>query len=552
MENNLNQNILKNIGIVFEKSKGCKLESKLFMEIDNELFVLADYFKTSKTQAFFIAMLFTLSYKGEFVNMKELVEHFECNPVRLLEYNDDLEALYEKRIFIKKKRRLRFESESENDLLQINQKFARAILKKESVPDLGNSSFENVAELLEKLYDYGIQRHNDEISTDELYIRTMEIINSNLHFPLIKKIKGYELEMPDMYIFLYLIWKTLTGYNTCYMDQITDGVFDSASQKILYIQNFLAGNNYLLKKNLIETLESEFFNDNEVKLSNQSIDILNDFGLKLFFQKKKRDNVIIPSKIPSRNMIYDENEKRQVSLLKDLLHEDNLTKTQSRLSERNMPKGITILLHGLPGTGKTETVMQLAKESDREIMKVEISKSKSMWFGKSEKIIKQIFTEYRLFTEECKHTPILLFNEADAVISKRRELSSSNISQTENTIQNIILEELENFEGILFATTNLVKNLDPAFDRRFLFKVKFEKPGISTKAKIWKLKLPKLSLPDCEALATQFDFSGGQIDNIARKKEISEIINGEKVDFEKIVEFCEEEILVGKRVRIGF
>lgn len=552
MENNLNQNILKNIGIVFEKSKGCKLESKLFMEIDNELFVLADYFKTSKTQAFFIAMLFTLSYKGEFVNMKELVEHFECNPVRLLEYNDDLEALYEKRIFIKKKRRLRFESESENDLLQINQKFARAILKKESVPDLGNSSFENVAELLEKLYDYGIQRHNDEISTDELYIRTMEIINSNLHFPLIKKIKGYELEMPDMYIFLYLIWKTLTGYNTCYMDQITDGVFDSASQKILYIQNFLAGNNYLLKKNLIETLESEFFNDNEVKLSNQSIDILNDFGLKLFFQKKKRDNVIIPSKIPSRNMIYDENEKRQVSLLKDLLHEDNLTKTQSRLSERNMPKGITILLHGLPGTGKTETVMQLAKESDREIMKVEISKSKSMWFGKSEKIIKQIFTEYRLFTEECKHTPILLFNEADAVISKRRELSSSNISQTENTIQNIILEELENFEGILFATTNLVKNLDPAFDRRFLFKVKFEKPGISTKAKIWKLKLPKLSLPDCEALATQFDFSGGQIDNIARKKEISEIINGEKVNFEKIIEFCEEEILVGKRVRIGF
>ena len=552
MENNLNQNILKNIGIVFEKSKGCKLESKLFMEIDNELFVLADYFKTSKTQAFFIAMLFTLSYKGEFVNMKELIDHFECNPVRLLEYNDDLEALYEKRIFIKKKRRLRFESESENDLLQINQKFARAILKKESVPDMGNSSFENVAELLEKLYDYGIQRHNDEISTDELYIRTMEIINSNLHFPLIKKIKGYELEMPDMYIFLYLIWKTLTGYNTCYMDQITDGVFDSASQKILYIQNFLAGNNYLLKKNLIETLESEFFNDNEVKLSNQSIDILNDFGLKLFFQKKKRDNVIIPSKIPSRNMIYDENEKRQVSLLKDLLHEDNLTKTQSRLSERNMPKGITILLHGLPGTGKTETVMQLAKESDREIMKVEISKSKSMWFGKSEKIIKQIFTEYRLFTEECKHTPILLFNEADAVISKRRELSSSNISQTENTIQNIILEELENFEGILFATTNLVKNLDPAFDRRFLFKVKFEKPGISTKAKIWKLKLPKLSLPDCEALATQFDFSGGQIDNIARKKEISEIINGEKVDFEKIVEFCEEEILVGKRVRIGF
>jgi len=552
MEKEVNQNILKNIGIVFEKSKGCKLEPNFFREIDSELCMLSSYFKTSKTQALFIVMIFTLSYKARDIGMQELLDHFECNPVRLLEYNDDIEALYEKRIFTKKRPRLRFESESMQDVLQIDQQFARAIIKRKPVPDMGNLNCENVADLLEKVYDYGAQRNNDEISTDELFLRTQEILNINNHFPLIKKVLGYELQTQDLFFFLYLIWKALTGYETVYIDQATDGIFDRGADKVSFIQKFLAGQNDLVKRDLIETVESEFVNDDEVKLSNNALKILNDCGLKLLTNRKKRDNVILPSKIPARKLIYEESEKKQVGLLKDLLQEDNLIKTQSRLAERNMPKGITILLHGLPGTGKTETVLQLAKGCGREIMKVEISKSKSMWYGKSEKLIKQIFTEYKFFAEECKHTPILLFNEADAIISMRRELNSSNISQTENTIQNIILEELETFEGILFATTNLVKNIDPAFDRRFLFKVKFEKPGISSKAKIWKLKLPRLSIPDCETLATQFDFSGGQIDNIARKKEISEIINGEKVDFEKIIEFCEEEVLVGKTMRIGF
>ena len=117
------------------------------------------------------------------------------------------------------------------------------------------------------------------------------------------------------------------------------------------------------------------------------------------------------------------------------------------------------------------------------------------------------------------------------------------MGQTENAIQNIILEELENFEGILFATTNLVSNLDPAFERRFLFKVEFQKPDMAVKAKIWNSKLPNLSKTECEALATQFDFSGGQINNIVRKKEIHEIVYGLSVDFNNIVDYCKTELL---------
>lgn len=175
-----------------------------------------------------------------------------------------------------------------------------------------------------------------------------------------------------------------------------------------------------------------------------------------------------------------------------------------------------------------------------------------MWFGGSEKAIKRIFTDYKAFSKECDRTPILLFNEADAIISKRKETGSSNTSQTENAMQNILLEELENFEGILIATTNLANNLDSAFERRFLFKILFQKPKTQVRAEIWKSKLPFLHINDCYLLAEKFDFSGGQIDNILRKNEIHEIIHGEKVSLENLMVLCSEEIITNQTSQIGF
>jgi SpoVK/Ycf46/Vps4 family AAA+-type ATPase len=207
----------------------------------------------------------------------------------------------------------------------------------------------------------------------------------------------------------------------------------------------------------------------------------------------------------------------------------------------------------LPGTGKTEAVLQFARETGREIFKVDISRSKSMFFGESEKIIKRIFTDYRTYAKKCERMPVLLFNEADAIISKRTDIRRSNVAQTENAMQNIILEELENFEGIFFATTNLVSNLDPAFERRFLFKIEFLKPEFPVKSKIWKSKLPNLSQQECETLAGCFDFSGGQINNIVRKNEIHEIIHGLNVNFNTIVDYCKTELITKNHGnRIGF
>ena len=226
----------------------------------------------------------------------------------------------------------------------------------------------------------------------------------------------------------------------------------------------------------------------------------------------------------------------------------------NRLKEKGRRQGFACLFYGAPGTGKTESVLQLARKTGRDIMQVNISQVKSMWVGESEKNIKAIFDRYRTIAKHSKRVPILLFNEADAIIGKRREGAERSVDKMENSIQNIILQEMESLDGIMIATTNLVQNMDHAFERRFLYKVKFEKPELAQRTKIWQSMMPRLSADMAGKLASSFDFSGGQIENITRKCDIESILYGDDyVTDEKIEQYCREEKIVKKgSVRIGF
>jgi SpoVK/Ycf46/Vps4 family AAA+-type ATPase len=198
---------------------------------------------------------------------------------------------------------------------------------------------------------------------------------------------------------------------------------------------------------------------------------------------------------------------------------------------------------------------QLARETGRDIMVVDISETKSKWFGESEKCIKQLFDRYRGAVKTSYLAPILLFNEADAVISKRMELveNARTVDQTENAMQNIILQELENLEGILIATTNLTKNMDRAFERRFLYKIEFSRPAAEVRASIWQSIVPSISASDARTLALAYDFSGGQIENIARKRTVNSIISGAGISVDKLKLLCDEEILEKDTAKkIGF
>jgi len=236
-----------------------------------------------------------------------------------------------------------------------------------------------------------------------------------------------------------------------------------------------------------------------------------------------------PQSIVEKQLYYPPRTQEAVNALVSLLQKDNFHCIQKRLSERRMRTGFACLFSGSPGTGKTETAHQIARISGRGIMEIDIASTKSKWLGESEKRIKSIFDKYRAAVNEMAVTPILFFNEAEAVFNKRLVFVDSEYNGPTpalNAMQNIILSELENLNGILIATTNLATNMDIALERRFLYKIEFEKPEITTRKAIWSSMIPELSEDDAHKLALCYDFSGGQIENIARKLAFSQVISG--------------------------
>jgi len=184
-------------------------------------------------------------------------------------------------------------------------------------------------------------------------------------------------------------------------------------------------------------------------------------------------------------------------------------------------KGIDarIIFYGAAGTGKTITALAIAKSMKKQIISFDCSKILSMYVGESEKNVRKIFDSYKELCLKTKSEPILLLNEADQFLSNRVTGNSSGSEKMHNQMQNIFLEQIERFDGILIATTNLLESIDKAFSRRFNYKIEFTKPTNEQRVKLWSNMLP-LNLPsketiDLEKLAT-FDLTGGQIEMIIK------------------------------------
>ena len=258
--------------------------------------------------------------------------------------------------------------------------------------------------------------------------------------------------------------------------------------------------------------------------------------------------------LPEKKLFFGPAERRQIDALGEIMEEKRFAQIQQSLLSKGHRTGFSCLFYGEPGTGKTETAYQLARASGRNVIAVDVTKLKDCLVGESEKNVKSLFDDYRDFVQETRPAPILLFNEADAILGVRKEGATSAVDKMENSIQNIILQEMENLNGILIATTNLTGNLDKAFERRFLYKVRFERPGREARREIWLSLLPELRDSDAERLAETFDLSGGQIENIARKYEVQQILSGHVPSLHDLQLLCQEESIDSRSMgrKIGF
>lgn len=251
--------------------------------------------------------------------------------------------------------------------------------------------------------------------------------------------------------------------------------------------------------------------------------------------------------IKAKELFYNADVVSDIDRLQNVLQPEQMKNVVARMDERGLRGGFTCLLYGGPGTGKTETVLQLARNSGRNIFQIEISSLRTKWYGESEKLVKGVFDDYRRMVRNSTVAPIMFFNEADAIFARRVKDVERTVDKGENALQNIILQEMETLDGILIATTNLATSLDPAFERRFLYKLHLSKPTTDVKAKIWQSMMPDLTQDEADQLASTFDFSGGQIENIVRKRYVDEIMTGEPIGFDTILSLCESEKIARRK-----
>jgi len=555
METNTVENLhaVQLLASLAKKLKGSKLKSTVLKGLDDDLKKIADYMGITNNQALVFSVVFNLQMNDTHrLDTRDVANYLDVNFIDLMIYKTDIDALIGRRFIRTEGVLIKSSVPFKNLIFSIDKDILSSIFMNSTIAEPKPEKEMDVFAFVKKVSDLIEHRSNETICTFDLYDEVMVLEAKNKTLLLFQKIELVKLNIEDRVIYYEVCDDFINGGKSG-VDSTLNDIYDDLRDRFRKMKEFKEQKSRLFEIGFVKFTEAGFMSDAVIELTQSGLDVFMGEDAKLF-QKKNDKSLIHADEIAGKALFFDAELEKQVRFVQQSLQNDKFVTMQNRLEQMAMPKGVAAIFYGAPGTGKTETVYQLAKETGRAIMHVDISQSKSMWFGESEKKIKEIFTNYAQMCKSCEIKPILLFNEADSIFGKRKDSNASSVAQTENAMQNIILEEMEKLDGILIATTNLNQNLDAAFERRFLFKIKFEKPSEEAKRKIWQSKLTWLNEEDASKLAADYSFSGGEIDNIVRKVIMEEVLSDVKPELHQIIGYCDTEKFSSKSgvKKLGF
>jgi len=536
--------LLQAIEKVVELAEDSKMSEEFMLKAAPEISLLAESFGITERQAVLFCVCMEKGPRR--VDYDDLASYLDLNKIGVLSYASDIDALVRRRL-------LKFRDVKDEDDFDIPAVVIRS-LKHNEVYQLPLRKGLDCAAMFELLDQWFEDLDDDAISPRALCEELQQLFEDNPQVGFVKHLKEYYLSDEDEMMVVFFAHRLVNrdddDIRFCDIEDLYDSRADFTNAK----SELRIGEHKLQEKKLIEHKCVDGLADvTKYKLTDAAKrDLLAE--MKINATEEKLADMLDASKLTEKKLFFPKDIQQQVEELGSFLQPENYQKIQERMKEKGFRYGFACLFYGSPGTGKTETVYQLAKKTGRNIMLVDVPQLKSMWVGQSEKNVKALFDRYREQVKRSKLTPILLFNEADAIIGKRKNGAENAVDKMENSLQNIILQEMEQLDGIMIATTNLQQNMDKAFERRFLYKVKFEKPTEEARAGIWHAMIPELSDLDIHTLASKYDFSGGQIENIARHYAIDTILHGQSEDaLPMLIHHCDNERLDEKSVkRIGF
>lgn len=539
------KNILESFEYIVELAEDSNLDNDFIEKAATHIRYAARKLKLTSMQTVLLAIFVDRSEDSR-IRISEIAKYVGCRTTKILRLADDVDALEARHYLRASRSRKSLSYRVPGAVLKSLRKNQPYVYEAEPVPDT-QTFFDRFDRLM-------TEKDDDEQTHESLIVQTKDMLDEIRDTAFATELRRCGLDYEDTLLFVFMAHLFVENNDDNIGFHDIDDIFDDNEIPSRVKRELRNRESELFEKGLIENVnEDGMARSDAFKLTDKAKE---EFLCELNLNRigKSDKGLIRADTLSEKDLTYNPSEFEQIKRLSSILSEERFIEVQNRLRSAGMRPGFCCIFYGAPGTGKTETVYQLARQTGRDIMRVDVDKIKSCWVGESEKNIKILFDRYRNICKNSKLAPILLFNEADAVLGVRMEGAARAVDKMENSIQNIILQEMETLEGIMIATTNLTTNLDKAFERRFLYKIRFDKPSVEVRSKIWRTMLPTLSEENAQSLAAKFDLSGGEIENIARKHSVDSILSGkEDIDMQELISACQlERIVQNKRTKIGF
>ncbi len=532
------QNLLTRVEAVSGAASKCGLNFQKLAAVKDDVEAIGAFLGIGNTQAILFSVIADLSMQRT-VTLDAMAKHIECSVLKLVSLMKEAEVL-ERKGYIKKSLRRRSRRPSYNDMGFTVPAYVIEALLREDQSQLEAATRYDLPSFLKQVSDIIDERHENTLSTALVCEEVEFLISANSNLPFVFSVdtalKGI-ISKCTIFAFSYV---RLKGQINVDFESFANALFDDLGEQLEYCQEVASGRHELITKGFLKLVASEFDGDKAATLSHKTAKELFRSYPALLKPEDQSQGLIRWRSVKAKRLWFSDELQQQLGLLEEVLHTSRFRSYRRELKRNGLSSGITAIFSGSPGTGKTEMAYQLARLTRRNIMMVDLSQAKSKWFGESEKRVRQIFDDYATLLKNSVTEPILFINEADGLLTRRIDLGVRGTSSDHaiNTIQNVLLQALENFEGILIATTNLTGNLDNAFERRFSFRIDFPKPDKQVRGKIWKDKLPELSEEEAALLGERFDIAGGEIDNQVRQVLLRKVLRRDGTVFQSLLENC--------------
>jgi SpoVK/Ycf46/Vps4 family AAA+-type ATPase len=509
-----NNLILESMTKIFESKEKLLHQPDLLVDLKDEISMVSTFLDLEANFSALISVMICEQLMGETTSIRKLMKHMGFSSLDIIHSYENIKILKRKGWLNQSKRKFHsfkadeFEiSKFVLDAVAYNDKTKLTI----QIPD-------TLSEALMQLRQT-ISNYIGDCEVEDLAEAIIFESENYENFAFISNLRmNVKLMDLEKVILIWLASEIVYGREEFDLNNIIDHFTQDPAYSLGFKQRMSNGLSAMVTDGFIEFKRPNFVDFSAVILGDKTNDLLGEIRLNSSLKKKivRYCKLIEPSDLQENNLYFNSSMGQYVQKIEQLLSEENYRHLMNTFLENGMKDCLTMLFHGLPGTGKTELVKQLALKHQRSIYQVDISSIKDMWVGESEKNLKKVFREYGDALKYNRLTPILLFNEADAILGLRTTVQHS-VDQMYNSLQNILLQELEDMKGIFIATTNLINNIDGAFDRRLLYKHKFELPDNRTRLKILESHFPDMNLDKLKEVAVCYELSGGQIQNIKRK-----------------------------------